>query len=53
MLKAKPEDKKAAAENFLEVVLPKFLSTAEELLRKSGGKFFVANKVFKVKKHIC
>ncbi len=37
--------KKECAQNLLEKKIPKFLSTSEALLKKSGGQYFVGDRV--------
>ncbi len=39
------EDKKSESDKFINEKVPAFLEKAEELLKKSGGKYFVGNKV--------
>ena len=42
------EDKKAECDKFIKEKVPSFLEKAEELLKKSGGKYFVGNKVMEI-----
>ena len=46
------EDKKSESDKFINEKVPAFLEKAEELLKKSGGKYFVGNKVFMTTKNI-